>query len=59
MLDHETGKEGFIEFVRFVDFSGEFKPITNVGGANIAMAMGKKRNIFAIFSLDKEALRYL
>ena len=51
MLDHETGKEGFIEFVRFVDFSGEFKPITNVGGANIAMAMGKKRNIFAVFCL--------
>ena len=54
MLDHETGKEGFIEFVRFVDFSGEFKPITNVGGANIAMAMGKKRNIFRQFCLGHD-----
>ena len=41
MLDHETGKTGFIEFVRFIDFTGEFKPITNVGGNNITMAMGK------------------
>jgi len=46
MLDHETGKEGFIEFARFVDFSGEFKPITNVGGANIAMAMGWPGDIY-------------
>ena len=41
MLDHATGRTGFIEFVRFVDFTGEFKPITNVGGGNIAVAMGK------------------
>lgn len=40
MVDHESGKTGFIEFVRFVDFAGEFKPITNVGGADIAVAMG-------------------
>ena len=42
MLDHETGKTGFMEFVRFVDFAGEFKPITSIGGANIAVAMGMK-----------------
>jgi len=46
ILDHETGKTGLIEFVRFVDFSGEFKPITNVGGANIAMAMGWPADIY-------------
>ena len=40
MIDHTTGKTGSMEFVRFVDFTGEFKPITNVGGANIAVAMG-------------------
>ena len=40
MLDHATGKTGFMEFVRFVDFAGEFKPITNIGGSNIAVAMG-------------------
>jgi hypothetical protein len=40
MVDHDTGKTGLIEFVRFVDFSGEFKPIANVGGADIAVAMG-------------------
>ena len=42
MLDHATGKTGFMEFVRLVDFSGEFKPISNIGGANIAVAMGMK-----------------
>ena len=40
MLDHATGKTGFIEFVRFVDFTGEFKPISNIGGTTIAAAMG-------------------
>jgi len=46
MLDHATGRTGFIEFVRFVDFTGEFKPITNVGGGNIAAAMGWPTDIY-------------
>ena len=29
-----------MEFIRFVDFTGEFKPLTSVGGAKIAFAMG-------------------
>lgn len=40
LIDHTTGKVGRIEFDRFTDFSGEFKPITNVGGGEIASAMG-------------------
>jgi len=46
MIDHATGKTGSMEFVRFVDFTGEFKPITNVGGANIAVAMGWPVDIY-------------
>jgi hypothetical protein len=40
LLDKETGQTGLMEFVRFVDFTGEFKPITNEGGDDIAVAIG-------------------
>ena len=40
VVDQTTGKTGCVEFIRFVDLTGEFKPLTSVGGANIAFAMG-------------------
>lgn len=39
-LDHTSGKSGFIEFDRFVDFSGVFKPVTYVGTSEVAVAFG-------------------
>ena len=30
-----------MEFVRFVDFAGEFKPIANIGGGEVMATMGK------------------
>merc|ERR1711936_1044261 len=46
VVDQTTGKIVCVEFIRFVDLTGEFKPLTSVGGANIAFAMGWPAEIY-------------
>lgn len=46
VLDHSSGKTAFLEFVRFVDFSGEFRPVTNVGGDKIASSFGCPKEVY-------------